>query len=77
MDSLIKNICHCGQLNYAISKLVHLYLKGLGVKYARINEAVGVLECAKLELYRMIAAPYERIKRDENGPVSGLDCNRE
>jgi hypothetical protein len=32
-----------------------------------------VLECAKLELYRMIAAPYEDKKRLANGPVSELD----
>jgi len=31
------------------------------------------LECAKLELYRMIAAPYEDTKIKENGSVSDLD----
>lgn len=73
LDLLIKNIGHCGQLNYTITKLIHLYLMGLGVKYARINEVIGVLECAKLELYRMVAAPYEENKRQTNGSVSYLD----
>jgi hypothetical protein len=39
------------------------------VRYAHLNEAVGVLECAKLELYRRIAAPYEDDKRSETGDV--------
>ena len=29
----------------------------------------GVLECCKLELYRLIAGPYEDKKLDENGPA--------
>ena len=59
-----------GELNYQISLLVDDYLsrKG-GVRYAHINEVVGVLECAKLEVYRRIAAAYEDKKRDENGDV--------
>ncbi|MCA8913896.1 MAG: hypothetical protein KDB90_00690 [Planctomycetes bacterium] len=57
-----------GQLNYAISKLSsHLLRKKLS--YARVNEIVGALECAKLELYRRVAAPYEDSKIDQNGDV--------
>ena len=37
--------------------------------YADINSAIGVLECAKLELYRRQAAPYEDKKIEENGEV--------
>ena len=36
---------------------------------SRINELVGVLECAKIELYRRIAAPYEDDKSRINGDV--------
>jgi len=59
-----------GELNYAISRLVDAYVarKG-GVRYAHLNEVVGVLECAKLELYRRVAAPYEDLKRGETGDV--------
>jgi hypothetical protein len=46
----------------------YLIRKG-GIKYANINEAIGVLECAKLELYRRIAAPYEDHKISETGDV--------
>ena len=66
-----------GQLNYVISKLVHNYIQNRhGVlNYVKINEVIGVLECAKLELYRTVAAPYEDKKREENGKVSKLDGN--
>ncbi|KAA0131810.1 hypothetical protein FYZ48_27155 [Gimesia chilikensis] len=59
-----------GELNYLISCLVDQYLidKG-GLRYTHINEAIGVLECAKLELYRRIAAPYEDEKIASSGDV--------
>jgi len=34
-----------------------------------VATVTGVLECAKLELYRRIAAPYEDTKIEENGDV--------
>lgn len=59
-----------GELNYAITRLVDEYLiqKG-GIRYAHLNEVVGALECAKLELYRRVAAPYEDQKIAEAGDV--------
>ena len=42
------------------------------VRYSKINALIGVLECAKLELYRRVAAPYENDKIDENGDVYGV-----
>jgi hypothetical protein len=59
-----------GELNYAITRLVDDYLiqKG-GIRYAHLNEVVGALECAKLELYRRVAAPYEDQKFAETGDV--------
>jgi hypothetical protein len=63
-----------GELNYAITRIVDAYLGGLAgeagrLRYAHLNEAIGVLECAKLELYRRIAAPYEDEKIAESGDV--------
>jgi hypothetical protein len=58
-----------GELNYLISKLVDSFIMGKGLSYASINEAMGALECAKLELYRCVAAPYEDHKARENGEV--------
>ncbi len=59
-----------GELNYAVTRIVDEYLvrKG-GIRYARLNEVVGVLECAKLEFYRRLAGPYEDEKRSESGDV--------
>lgn len=57
-----------GVLNYSITYLIVQYLKGRE-NYASYNEVIGVLECAKLELYRRMVAPYEDKKIEENGDV--------
>lgn len=62
-----------GELNYRITLLVHTFIEDGGLTYDAINTVIGVLECAKLELYRMVAAPYEDAKRNINGPISELD----
>lgn len=58
-----------GELNYAITRMVDGWIVKRGLTYASVNEAIGVLECAKQELYRRIAAPYEDRKIAENGDV--------
>lgn len=59
-----------GELNYVISVLCGNYMMaGGGISYVKINEVIGVLECAKLELYRRIAANYEDTKKAINGDV--------
>lgn len=63
-----------GELNYAVTRIVDRYLANSAerdgrTRYAHLNEAIGVLECAKLELYRRIAAPYEDEKIAESGDV--------
>ncbi len=59
-----------GELNYLISRIVDKYLQSKGgLQYTNLNEVIGVLECAKLELYRRLAAPYEDSKMDESGDV--------
>jgi len=59
-----------GELNYAVTKLVDDYLQAKGaIRYAHLNEVIGALECAKLELYRRIAAPYEDAKIASAGDV--------
>lgn len=63
-----------GELNYAITVLVDNYLKDKGeIRYAHLNEVIGAIDCAKLELYRRIAAPYEEKKIAENGDVYRSD----
>lgn len=59
-----------GELNYLITLLCMSYLEGdAEPSYGRLNEVVGVLECAKLEFYRRIVADYEEDKMEENGDV--------
>lgn len=66
-----------GELNYVITKLIDQYLKEEGLRYANINEVIGVLECAKLELYRRIAGPYEDKKIISNGDVYDIINKKE
>jgi hypothetical protein len=69
-----------GDLNYVISRLCwslcghspENYQNALKVgerRYAQMNEILGALEAAKLELYRRIVSPYEDEKIEENGDV--------
>lgn len=58
-----------GELNFAITMLCGKYLSSHGLNYTNLNEVVGALECAKLEFYRRIAAPYEDAKIQANGDV--------
>lgn len=59
-----------GELNFAITSLVDRYLEDKGeIRYGWLNEVIGAIECAKLELYRRVAAPYEDNKIAENGDV--------
>ena len=58
-----------GELNYQITMLIVKYVQTQGASYGTYNEAIGVLECAKLELYRRQVGPYEDEKLDETGDV--------
>ncbi len=58
-----------GELNYTVSTIVWEYLKAKGINYDTINTCIGALECAKLELYRRVAAGYEDEKLRENGEI--------
>lgn len=55
-----------GNLNYVITVLLK---RCYGEKYSEMAQAVSVLEMAKLEYYRTVAAPYENQKAFENGAV--------
>lgn len=54
-----------GNLNYIFTRLLDRAYTA--PRYNDINEAIGVLECCKLELYRRLAVPYEENKRFVNG----------
>ena len=57
-----------GELNYLLTRVIQGYLfRNRG--YRGINDAIGALECCKLEMYRRVASPYEDQKIQENGDV--------
>jgi hypothetical protein len=58
-----------GELNYLITRAIQEYLGLYTPSYEKLNSAIGALECAKMELYRRMVAPYEDKKIKENGDV--------
>jgi hypothetical protein len=58
-----------GDLNYLITRICHEYIKIHGMSYQASNDLVGVLDCAKMELYRRVISKYEDKKIKENGDV--------
>ncbi len=79
-ESHIQNLAadaeNAGDLNYIITKMLHLYLKKKGLKYANCNEIIGALECCKLEMYSRVIEKYETDKANQNGFVDVLDIER-
>lgn len=59
-----------GELNYALTLLLHQYLKDKGTSYRTFNDILGALHGASLEFYRRWVAPYEDQKIAENGDVA-------
>ena len=64
------NPTNAGELNFLISEICAKYIRDKGLRYTNCNEVIGALECAKIELYRRIIAPYEDKKMTENGDIS-------
>lgn len=58
-----------GELNFVLTTVCNQYIKDGGLSYASVNDVIGALECAKLEMYRRQVAPYEDKKKEENGDV--------
>lgn len=65
-DNLITN---AGQFNYALHQVISIYLEQNDMSYQSCNDIIGAMECAKMELYRRIIAPYEDRKKIQNGDV--------
>jgi hypothetical protein len=59
-----------GELNYLVTMICRKYLEVFGKSYQTMNDIVGALECAKLELNRRVIGPYEDEKIAENGDVT-------
>jgi hypothetical protein len=83
LDPLIEQVAallpqreFAGAFNYVVSRLCAEILRNQP-GYSRINELIGALECAKLELYRRVAGPYEDTKARAHGEVYAVGANEE
>ena len=57
-----------GELNFCFSTICKTLFE-MNKSYATANKILGVLEAVKLEFYRRHVAPYEELKRLENGDL--------
>ena len=63
-----KKLAGPGELNYYLTKLICQYL-GANPDYKKYNDAIGAIECCKLEIYRRLIAVYENYKSVDNGDI--------
>lgn len=61
---------HPGELNFAIHKVLELYVDRNGLNYRTVNDIEGALGAVAKEFYRRVAKPYEKKKIKENGDIS-------
>lgn len=58
-----------GDVNYCVSVILKTFYDPAKHSYHGLNTAIGIVECAKMELYRKLAAPYEDTKEEQNGKL--------
>jgi len=56
-----------GDLTYKLCRQLVTYYTIYGNKFDVYSRCIAALECAKLEFYRRMMAPYEDEKMKENG----------
>ena len=57
------------ELSYLITMMLHKYLNQKPESYQMYNDAIGALECAKMELYRRHVSLLENDKIKDHGDV--------
>ena len=73
-DAIVDVFKHMGAVA-AVGDMVYLFTRLLVTwlpkepTFDDYNTALGILEAAKLELYRRVVASYEDKKKEENGDV--------
>ena len=73
IDRLSESINSKGEMNYAITRIIHNYINKNGMRYDTLNDAIGILQCAQLELYRHVIGPYEDTKIELNGDIGVIE----
>jgi hypothetical protein len=72
-EYLESNDVNIGEMNFIISNILNIYIQKTKKQdifnYNICNNLIGVLECAKLELYRKVISKYEDDKILENGDL--------
>ncbi len=76
VDLLKKYDLTVGDLNYIVTRICHNHISKVGIKYSNLNDVSGALINALNEFNRTVVAPYEDLKRKENGPVGILDIEK-
>jgi len=61
-----------GNYNYAITRLMHLYIKRFGLNYSNLSNVNGILNDVIAEFNRKVVGPYEDKKILENGDINVL-----
>ncbi len=76
IDNLITDITELGisgqsgNINYVFTRILkHFYGDASIISYDKLNTAMGILSCCSHEFERQYIAPYEDIKKQENGMV--------
>jgi hypothetical protein len=67
IDDLLLQIEKDGELNYIVTSLVLGYFQP--ESYDDCEQAIGLLECIKLEFYRRLVSEVENSKIASNGDV--------
>lgn len=65
----LSELNNAGSLNYAIHQVIAQYISQNKEDYQTYNDIVGVLDCAKMELYRRLISEYEDKKISKNDDV--------
>jgi len=68
-----KSDCKIGIFNYLITRFMCSWIKSKGESYTTYNELIGVLEAAKLELYRRLVSKYEDTKLASSGECYDIE----
>ena len=58
-----------GHMNYIFYSIISRIVKERGERYFRWQDAIGTLECCKIEIYRRLISAYEDKAIEKNGDV--------
>lgn len=69
IKALFKELKTKGDMNYAITRILHLFIQREGKICVNLDYAMGIVKCAKQDFYSKVVAPYEEEKIILNGDI--------